>query len=69
MHVAPDQITTLEQNDFIIERRVQEPFESNRFYCSAPMKRLRDHVKVLQQIEKIAKGEASWGALAFELYE
>ncbi len=58
MHVAPDQITTLEQNDFIIERRVQEPFKSNRFYCSAPMK-TQDHVKVLQQIEKIAKGEAS----------
>jgi hypothetical protein len=36
---------------FIIERRVQIPFERERYMCSAPM-RTRDHISVLEEIER-----------------
>jgi hypothetical protein len=37
---------------FMIERRVQIPFERERYMCSAPM-RTRDHVSVLEGIEQL----------------
>jgi hypothetical protein len=40
----------LEQSDFMIERRAGAPYESNRYFSSAPM-RTEDHLKLLEQIE------------------
>ena len=43
--------------DFLIERRVGEPYSKNRFFSSAPL-RTTDHVRVLEKIEKsISKRE------------
>ena len=52
--VAPAQSVTLEgvdNADFIIERRANEPYEKNRYFCSAPL-RTNEHLKVLELIEK-----------------
>ena len=39
-------------NDFILERRIYEPYEHNRFYAAAPL-RTDDHIALLQKLEKI----------------
>jgi hypothetical protein len=44
------QIDDLPNGDFTIERRAGEPYSSNRFYCTAPM-RTEEHVRVLGLIE------------------
>jgi hypothetical protein len=36
--------------DFVIERRVSEPYERNRYFCSAPMK-TNDFINLLESIE------------------
>jgi hypothetical protein len=37
---------------FAIERRTNEPYESNRFFCQAPL-RTDDHIKLLENIESL----------------
>jgi hypothetical protein len=49
-HGPPDQISTVEATEFSIERRVQIPFEQNRYFCVAPL-RTEDHIRVLTEIE------------------
>jgi hypothetical protein len=57
-HAPPDQISTIEGGDFIIERRAGIKFETNRCFCSAP-RRTNDHVALLERIEAIARGDAT----------
>jgi hypothetical protein len=38
--------------EFVIERRVNYPYEVNRFFCSAPLP-TDEHVRLLQQIETV----------------
>jgi hypothetical protein len=49
-----DAIDILERQDFVIERRVDRPFEENRFFSSAPM-RTADHVQLLTAIEAVMR--------------
>jgi hypothetical protein len=44
------QMDDLPNADFAIERRAGEPYSSNRFFCTAPM-RTEAHVRVLGLIE------------------
>jgi hypothetical protein len=50
-----DPLLSVEESEFLIERRQGSPYESNRYYCSAPMS-TTDHIRVLEQIEAIARG-------------
>jgi len=52
---APDPMPMMEAADFVIERRQGAPYETNRYFCSAPMS-TTDHIRVLEQIEAIARG-------------
>jgi hypothetical protein len=52
-----DIFAAIEFADFLIERRAGRPFEENRYFCSAPMADA-DHIRVLEQIEAIMRGEA-----------
>jgi hypothetical protein len=51
-------LLAVEKIEFQIERRVMQPFEENRYFCSAPLSSI-DHVRALEQIEAIARGEAN----------
>jgi hypothetical protein len=51
---ATTTIAALEAGDFTIERRVGHAFKENRYYCQAPL-RTADHVRVLQELEDIAR--------------
>ena len=55
---ATDQVTTIESAEFLIERRAGTPFGENRFYSSAPMN-TADHIRVLTEIEEIARAKAN----------
>jgi hypothetical protein len=44
-------LETVENAEFVIERRAAEPFYSNRFYCIAPM-RTPDHIATLERIDE-----------------
>lgn len=50
IQVFPMTLDILDKVDFIIERRTNEPYSENKFFCSAPLG-LSDHIKVLEQIE------------------
>ena len=50
-----DPILLVEGADFLIERRQGSQYDRNRYFCSAPMS-TTDHVRVLEQIEAIARG-------------
>lgn len=39
-------------NDFVLERRIYEPYEHNRFYAAAPL-RTDDHIALLKKFEKV----------------
>jgi hypothetical protein len=56
--VGGDQIALIENADFTIDRRAGQPFLSNRFFCVAPM-RTNDHLRALEQIEAITRGDAT----------
>lgn len=43
---------TLQVSKFIIERRVNMPFDQERYYCSAPL-RTKEHVNLLEKIEGV----------------
>lgn len=45
-----DPIDFLDAQDFIIERRVDYPFDQNRFFSSAPLS-TKAHIEALQEIE------------------
>lgn len=45
-----DMIDILENQDFLIERRIDHPFEQNRYFSSAPMN-TKDHIEALKEIE------------------
>jgi hypothetical protein len=45
-------VDTVDEIDFVIERRNNQPFSTNRYYCAAPL-RFQDHCKILEEIEKI----------------
>ncbi len=49
---APVTIATLEESDFVIERRASEPYSENRYYCSAPVSS-PDHLKILEAVESV----------------
>jgi len=50
--VFPMTLDMLDKVDFLIERRTNEPYSENKFFCSAPLSS-SEHVKVLEQIEKV----------------
>jgi len=50
-----DQVSNVENAEFLIESRVSVPNEPRRYYCSAPI-RTEDHVRLMEQIEDILKG-------------
>jgi hypothetical protein len=50
-----DTIDILENNDFVIERRIDRPFEENRFFSMAPL-RTTDHIQALVDIETALRG-------------
>jgi hypothetical protein len=50
-----DHVSDVEQADFLIERRVSNPMEPRRYYCSAPIK-TEDHLRLMEEIEHILKG-------------
>jgi len=54
---STDPLVTVENAEFLIERRTGSPPEENRYFCSAPMK-TADHILALKRIEAIARGEA-----------
>ena len=39
---------------FIIERDIEQPFSSNRFWCQAPL-HTRDHIRLLETLEGLAR--------------
>lgn len=45
-----DMIDMLDAQEFLIERRVDIPFEKNRFFCSAPLNTI-SHIEALREIE------------------
>ena len=55
---AGEPIATIEEAEFLIERRAGHAFEENRYFCSAPLT-TAEHVRVLEQIEAIARDEAN----------
>jgi hypothetical protein len=46
------QTETVEQSQFVLERRAGVSFNINRWYCSAPLK-TNDHLRLLEQIESL----------------
>jgi len=44
-------VVTLVPRDFVIERRMPEPMERNRFFCAAPI-RTKEHRVLLETIER-----------------
>lgn len=50
-----DMLATIVGSDFMIERRVGQPFEKNWYFCSAPMS-TGDHLRVLEDIEATVRG-------------
>jgi hypothetical protein len=53
-----DLLVSIENADFLIERRAGTAYEANRYFCSAPLP-TADHLRLLEQIEAIARGDAS----------
>jgi hypothetical protein len=51
-----DPLIIIERADFVIERRAGRPLEENRYFCTAPMA-TEDHIRILERIEAIARGE------------
>jgi hypothetical protein len=49
-----DTIDILEDQDFLIEHRVDTPFEQNRFFSSAPLTTDK-HIRALEEIESIIR--------------
>lgn len=54
----PDPVVMLAQNaaqiersDFQIERRAQEPYDRNRYFCAAPV-RTGEHIQLLERIDR-----------------
>jgi len=39
--------------DFVIERRANEPFERNRFFCTAPLT-TQAHIDILERMERVS---------------
>jgi hypothetical protein len=60
VNVVPqvDPLTAIETADFVIERRAGHSFEENRYFCSAPMAS-GDHIRILEEIEAIARAESN----------
>jgi hypothetical protein len=52
-----DPLITVENADFLLERRLGHRFEENRYFSSAPMQ-TNDHIRALEEIEAIARGDA-----------
>jgi len=58
---AANEIATLSSirhlipSDVVVERRANEPFEKNRFFCRAPLK-TSDHILLLEKMERLAIG-------------
>jgi hypothetical protein len=50
LQVQPS-LEALERADFLVERRSGAPYESNRYFSSAPM-RTAEHVKLLERLER-----------------
>lgn len=44
---------------FAIERRVDEPYELNKFFCQAPL-RTEDHIRLIEKIEHLLTGDLGW---------
>lgn len=44
-------VEAIENSDFTIERRANEPYEANRYFCSAPV-RTSEHIRILETIER-----------------
>jgi hypothetical protein len=53
---SADPLVLLERADFTIDRREGHRFEENRYFSSAPMT-TQDHIRVIEQIEAIARLE------------
>jgi len=43
-------LEAMDRGDFQIERRAQEPYERNRYFCTAPV-RTSEHVRLLESID------------------
>jgi hypothetical protein len=48
---APNSLEDLAKLDFVLQRRLGEPYTENRYYSSAPLRTV-DHLKMLQSIEE-----------------
>lgn len=55
--LSNDPIAIVRNADFLIERRQGLPYETNRYFCSAPM-HTEDHIQALERIEAIAAEKA-----------
>jgi hypothetical protein len=53
--LLPLDLATFDRSDVLLERRTSELYSENKFFSSAPLK-LKDHIRVLQQIEQICLG-------------
>jgi hypothetical protein len=42
---------TIENSDFAIERRGDEPYSENRYFCSAPVSTPK-HIRILEMLER-----------------
>ncbi len=51
--VSDSKLNQLSQ--FTLERQIDKPFSSNRFFCQAPL-RTDDHIRLLEELEKRLKG-------------
>jgi hypothetical protein len=51
-----DPLLAVANSDFLIERRQGASYETNRYFCTAPMS-TTDHIRILERIEAIARGE------------
>jgi hypothetical protein len=49
-----DTFSTIEANEFVIERRIGVAASANRFFCTAPLS-TSSHIRVLEEIEAIAR--------------
>jgi hypothetical protein len=50
-----DQVSAVENAEFLIEKRVSDPMEPRRYYCSAPLQ-TKAHLQLLSEIEQILIG-------------
>jgi hypothetical protein len=55
MIMRPFSLDDIFNSDFVIERRVGEPYEDNRYLCAAPL-RTSEHARVLELVEKGSRG-------------